>query len=167
PPDSVRRNRLICGDFSQVEPPRPQAYPLRLAAELTTCPPMPRRPEGRRARRTATAGAAPVRALGTRGGTPDDRFFRHLVSSMRNGVIAIHRDGTLALMNGEAYRIFSLPRRAADLGRPFSEVFHQRPDLIRVLACAFELTTLPNRAELRLKDVDWVIGYTLSQVKDD
>src|SRR3954464_9920823 len=98
---------------------------------------------------------------------PDDRFFRHLVSSMRNGVIAIHRDGTLALINGEAYRIFSLPRRAADVGPPFSEVFHERPDLIRVLACAFELTTLPNRAELRLKDVDRVIGYTLSQVKDD
>jgi signal transduction histidine kinase len=86
---------------------------------------------------------------------------------MRNGVIAIHRDGTLALINGEAYRIFSLPRRTADVGRPFSEVFHDRPDLIRVLACAFELTTLPNRAELRLKDVDRVIGYTLSQVKDD
>ncbi len=27
--------------------------------------------------------------------------------------------------------------------------------------------TLPNRAELRLKDLDRVIGYTLSQVKDD
>ena len=37
---------------------------------------------------------------------PNDRFFRHLVSSMRNGVIAIHRNGTLALMNDEAYRIF-------------------------------------------------------------
>jgi len=32
---------------------------------------------------------------------------------------------------------------------------------------AFELMTLPNRAELRLKDLDRVIGYTLSQVKDD
>jgi len=29
------------------------------------------------------------------------------------------------------------------------------------------MTTLPNRAELRLKDIDRVIGYTLSQVKDD
>jgi nitrogen-specific signal transduction histidine kinase len=29
------------------------------------------------------------------------------------------------------------------------------------------MTTLPNRAELRLKDVDRVIGYTLSQVRDD
>jgi nitrogen-specific signal transduction histidine kinase len=97
----------------------------------------------------------------------DDRFFRHLVGSMRNGVIAIDRDGTLALMNDEAYRIFALSRSATDPGRPFSDVFRARPDLIRVLSGAFEMTTLPNRAELRLKDVDRVIGYTLSHVKDD
>src|SRR5438874_8756050 len=113
---------------------------------------MPRRPEGRRARRTSTAGAASVRAVAELGGTPDDRFFRQLVSSMRNGVIAIHRDGSLALMNDEAYRIFSLTRRATDVARPFSDVFRDRPDLIRVLSGAFEMTTLPYRAELRLKD---------------
>jgi two-component system sensor histidine kinase AtoS len=98
---------------------------------------------------------------------PDDRFFRQLVSSMRNGVIAIHRDGTLALMNDEAYRIFSLAREGSDIGRPFRDVFHSRPELIRVLSGAFEMTTLPNRAELRLKELDRVIGYTLSQVKGD
>jgi signal transduction histidine kinase len=86
---------------------------------------------------------------------------------MRNGVIAIHRNGTVALMNDEAYRIFSLTPQTSDLGRPFSEVFHHRPDVARVLSGAFEMTTLPNRAELRLKDIDRVIGYTLSQVKDD
>ena len=53
---------------------------------------------------------------------------------MRNGVIAIHRDGTLALMNDEAYRIFSLTRRGSNVARPFSEVFRERPDLIRVLS---------------------------------
>jgi signal transduction histidine kinase len=86
---------------------------------------------------------------------------------MRNGVIAIRRDGSLALMNDEAYRIFSLERGPADLGRPFREVLRSRPDVIRVLVSVFELSYLPNRAELRLKDVDRVIGYTLSQVKDD
>ena len=97
----------------------------------------------------------------------EDPFFRHIVSSMRNGVIAFHRDGTLALMNDEAYRIFALTRRVGDVGRPLSEVLQQRPSVIRVLACAFEMSHLPNRAELRLKDLDRVIGYTLSQVKDD
>jgi signal transduction histidine kinase len=86
---------------------------------------------------------------------------------MRNGVIAIRRDGSLALMNDEAYRIFAIARMPGDLGRPFTEVLRTRPDIIRALAGAFELSHLPNRVELRLKDVDRVIGYTLSQVKDD
>ena len=113
-------------------------------------------------RRAARPGAAPKKA-----GAPGDRFFRHLVSSMRNGVIAIRRNGTIALMNDEAYRIFSLARGTSDVGRPFNEVFQDQPDVTRVLSSAFELTTLPNRAELRLKDTDRVIGYTLSLVKDD
>ena len=56
-----------------------------------------------RARRTTAAKA-------DTGASPDDPFFRHLVSSMRNGVIAIHRDGRLALINDEACRIFAIAR---------------------------------------------------------
>src|SRR5438477_10963937 len=99
--------------------------------------------------------------------TAEDPFFRHIVGSMRNGVIAFHRDGTLALMNDEAYRIFGLTRSADDCGRPFADVLRSRPPVIRVLSTAFELSHLPNRAELRLTELDRVIGYTLSQVKDD
>jgi PAS domain S-box-containing protein len=97
----------------------------------------------------------------------EDRFFRHIVSSMRNGVIAVRRDGTLMLMNAEAYRIFSLTPDPADIGRPFADVLKTRGDIARVLTTAFELSLLPNRAETRLRDLDRVIGYTLSQVKDD
>src|SRR5690242_4572348 len=97
----------------------------------------------------------------------EDPFFRQVVSSMRNGVIACRRDGTLALMNDEAYRIFGISRRPDDIGRPFADVLHDRPAILRVMAGAFELTHLPNRAELRLRDLNRVIGYTLSQVKDD
>jgi len=98
---------------------------------------------------------------------PDDRFFRHLVSSMANGVLAVRRDGTLALMNQEAYRIFALTPGPEDIGRPFVEVLGPRADVVRILTAAFELEHLPNRLELRLKDLDRVIGYTLSHVKDD
>jgi signal transduction histidine kinase len=97
---------------------------------------------------------------------PEDRFFRHIVSSMANGVLAVRRDGTLALMNQEAYRIFSLTFDPEDIGKPFAEVLGPRADIVRVLKAAFELKHLPNRLELRLKDLDRVIGYTLSQVKD-
>src|SRR5919197_380218 len=65
--------------------------------------------------------AVPSRPAGRRRTDAEDRFFRHLVSSMRNGVIAVRRDGTLALMNDEAYRIFGLTRRAEDVGRKFSD----------------------------------------------
>src|SRR5436190_4062621 len=127
-------------------------------------PEMPQRSDVRAGRRPAST--APAR-VARRAGPPDDKFFRHIVSSMRNGVIAVRRDGSPALMNDEGYRIFSLTRGADDMGRPFVEVLRSRPDVARVLASAFELSHLPNRAELRLRDVDRVIGYTLSQVKND
>src|SRR5437762_4196831 len=81
--------------------------------------------------------------------TPDDRFFRHIVSSMRNGVIAFRRDGTLALMNAEAYRIFGLTPSAADVGRSFADVLSGRTEIIRVLAGACELSHQIGRASCR------------------
>jgi signal transduction histidine kinase len=87
---------------------------------------------------------------------------------MRNGVIAFRRDGTIALMNDEAYRIFGLtPGPGGDLGRPFSDVLREWPAVIRVLSSAFELSHLPSRAEMRIPDLKRVIGYTLSRVQED
>jgi PAS domain S-box-containing protein len=132
-------------------------------------PDMPQRSDGRPPRRppaTPPAGRLERRSA-VRVVSADDKFFRHIVSSMRNGVIAFRRDGTLALMNDEAYRTFGLTRTPHDLGRPFAEVLRERPEIIRVMSSAFELSHLPNRAELRLKDLNRVIGYTLSQVKND
>ncbi len=86
---------------------------------------------------------------------------------MRNGVLAVTRDGSLAFINEAAYRIFGLTPKASDLGRPFSEVLRTQPEVVRILANAFDLNHLPNRAEVRLKAVDKVIGYTLSHVLDD
>src|SRR5205809_1295282 len=127
--------------------------------ERSDAPPRRRAPVTRAAR-TARRVAVDRQVL-------DDRFFRHIVSSMRNGVIAFKRDGTLALMNDEAYRMFGLTRSDADMGRAFAEVLRERPAVIRVLTGAFELSHLPNRAELRLPELNRVIGYTLSQVKDE
>jgi nitrogen-specific signal transduction histidine kinase len=96
-----------------------------------------------------------------------DRFFQHLFSSMRNGALAITREGTIAEMNAEAFRIFQLKRGSAAVGLPFTEVLAKHPDIVRVLRNAFELSHLPSRAELRLKSSDKVIGYTLSHVCDE
>jgi PAS domain S-box-containing protein len=97
---------------------------------------------------------------------PRDAFFRHMVANMRNGVLAITRGGEVVLMNDEACRIFGLrPGRAA--GRPYVDVLRDHPDMVRIVGGAFEMSALPNRAEIRLKSTDKVIGYTLSLVRDD
>jgi PAS domain S-box-containing protein len=122
--------------------------------------------DARRRRAGSESRSTDARPAPISSSAPDDRFFRQIITSMRNGVLAFHRDGRLALMNDEAYRIFGLVRDDSDVGRPFTEVLRDVPDAMRVLSAAFELSHLPNRAELRLKDLDRVIGYTLSQVKD-
>ncbi len=95
-----------------------------------------------------------------------DTFFRDLVWGLRNGLLAILRDGTVTVMNDVAYQILGLERRASDIGKPFKEVLQHQPDVCRIVASAFELSHLPNRAEMRLKNTGKVIGYTLSQVRN-
>ena len=96
-----------------------------------------------------------------------DRFFRHIVLGMRNGVLAVTRDRRLALMNDVAYRILDITRHDDDLARPYADVLASQPDVVRVLTATFDLAHLPNRAELRLKPSGKVIGYTLSHILDD
>jgi len=97
----------------------------------------------------------------------EPRFFRDLVTSMRNGVMAILRDGRLAAINGEAYRILGVAPSPDHVGAHFGELLRDHPELLRVLGGAFDASHLPNRAELRLKPTGTVIGYTLSLVRDD
>jgi signal transduction histidine kinase len=96
----------------------------------------------------------------------EDVFFRHMVGNMRNGVLAIDRGGAVVLLNDEARRLFRLPPGSV-VDAAYADVLHEHPEIVRVLGGAFELKSLPNRAELRLKSTDTVIGYTLSLVRDD
>jgi signal transduction histidine kinase len=93
-------------------------------------------------------------------------FYRDLVWSLRNGVLAVTVDGRVAVMNEVAYRILGISQQQSDIGRPFTGVLQGQPEVARIIAGAFELTHLPNRAELRLKSSGKVIGYTISQVHD-
>jgi signal transduction histidine kinase len=106
----------------------------------------------------------------TTAGRPGDlaggSFFHDLVWSLRNGVLAVMRDGTIAVMNDVAYQILGLRRQPSDIGSLFTEVLKSQQDVCRIVSAAFELSHLPNRAELRLKSTGKVIGYTISQVRD-
>jgi signal transduction histidine kinase len=117
----------------------------------------------------ASGPAAPERAtFASRGlGIVDDVFFRHVVTGMRNGVLALNRDGALAIINEEAYRIFGIEPGPDDLGRPAAEVLRGHPEVVRLLSGVFDLHLLPNRAELRLRLSGRVIGYTLALVRND
>ncbi len=117
-----------------------------------------------RRRLSSNRTAAPPRRRGAQGHT-SDRFFRELVWSLRNGVLAITRDGRVAVFNDIAYRTLDLEPSPDDLGRPYSEVLAHNHDVARILDGAFKLTHLPNRVELRLPSAK-VIGYTLSLVHD-
>jgi signal transduction histidine kinase len=97
----------------------------------------------------------------------DDRFFRQVIFNLRNGVMAITRDGRVAAMNDIAYRVLGLAPRASDVGRPFAEVLADCPEVARVLHSAFDTADLPNRAEMRLRKTGRAIGYTLSLVNDE
>jgi nitrogen-specific signal transduction histidine kinase len=96
-----------------------------------------------------------------------DRFFRQLLQSVRNGVLAVTPDGRLAVMNEVAFRILDLEPRSDAVGQPYADVLSDRPEVVRILGSAFEVAHLPNRAELRLQPSDKVIGYTLSHIHDD
>jgi signal transduction histidine kinase len=99
--------------------------------------------------------------------TSSDRFFRDMVGSMRNGVIAMTRDGHIAVMNDVACHALHVPVRATNIGGHYADVLHGAPEVVRILNAAFESEHLPNRAELRLKSTGKVIGYTLSLIRGD
>jgi signal transduction histidine kinase len=146
-------------------PPPAAAGPIMEQARLPlpTDPPVPPPLRAPRPRREGPRGAAGGRA--PRRGVPAG-FFRDLVGSLRNGVLAITRDGALAFINDEAYRTLGLKPGAGNIGRHFAEALGACPDVVRVLNDAFSLSHLPNRAELRLKPSGKVIGYTLCRVID-
>ena len=126
-------------------------------------------PETKSASKAATRSTAPrartgAASRGVNAGATDS-FFRDLVWGLRNGLIAVLRDGTVTVMNDVAYQILGLEKRPSDIGKPFKEVLHSQQDVSRIVAGAFELSHLPNRAEMRLKNTGKVIGYTLSQVR--
>lgn len=109
--------------------------------------------------------SAPLQRLVT--GDVGDRFFRHVVASMRNGVLATSRDGTVVAINDEAHRILGLRRQPTPAGRHVADVLAEFPDLVRLFADVHHLSPLPNRSELRLKPGGRVIGYTLALVRDE
>jgi len=128
----------------------------------------PSRPSSSRRPPVRRLSASPRGRAGARlAGGIDGAFYKHVVTGMRNGVLAVTREGTLALINDIACEVLGLPDGQSHLGRPISEAFKDHPEILFVLADVFERDHLQNRAEMRLKPSGKVIGYTLSHITDD
>ena len=95
-----------------------------------------------------------------------EAFYWNVVHSLRNGVMAIWRDGSIAVVNDAAYRILGLDPDPEHIGRSYHDVLGSDHELSEVLSLAFTDTELPNRAELRLRSSGKAIGYTLSRIAD-
>ncbi len=95
-----------------------------------------------------------------------ERFYRDLISGMRNGVIVIRRDGRLVAINDAAYASLDMLPGTHDIGRPITQVLADVPEMVRVLEGAFGTDPLPNRAEVKLARTGRSIGFTLSLVRD-
>jgi len=78
-----------------------------------------RRPPVRRA-----AASSRAQARARLAGGIDGAFYKHIVTGMRNGVLAITREGTLALINDIACEVLGLPDAQSQLGRPIGELGH-------------------------------------------
>jgi signal transduction histidine kinase len=150
------------------------AEDLLTQASAADDPAVPPRPLGATERGPATGRTSNAKSRKAKRMTDDanvrevasDAFYRDLVWSLRNGVLAVTVDGRVAVMNDVAYKILGIPQQRSDIGRPFTGVLKGQPEVVRIIAGAFEMSHLPSRAELRLKSSNKVIGYTISQVHD-
>src|SRR5258708_13291465 len=133
-----------------------------LSSDMAAKPTRTRRSKTLRSARPAHPAAPPTAGPGV---VPDG-FYRDMVWNLRNGVVAITRDGRIAVMNDIAYRVLGLEPRVTNIGRHFSEVLKDVPDVSRIVGGAFDLSHLPNRAERRLQNTGHVPPYTPSHLPD-
>lgn len=85
---------------------------------------------------------------------------------MRNGVLALSRDGVVRVMNDVACRVLAVST-SLPIGQHYADVLATCPEVQRLLARALDQDATADRAELRLRTTGKVIGYTLAQVTDE
>ncbi len=96
------------------------------------------------------------------------KFLKGLVGGMRCGVLTVNRYGCLMLLNDPAVHILEIPKPLAP-GLPVGAVLARHPQLARLLRESFQMSSLPNRAEIDLQfddDRRKTLGLTLSMVPD-
>ena len=101
--------------------------------------------------------------------TDEPEFLRDLILGMRCGVLSVDREGRLVMLNELALQILELDA-APPLGLPVERALRDHPQLAQILRESFEMSSLPNRAEIDLRcrsEKGKTIGFTLSLVADE
>jgi signal transduction histidine kinase len=96
------------------------------------------------------------------------RFLKGLIDGMRCGILTIDDQYRLRLINGPARQILEL-NEPPESGTPLAEGLAGHPRLAQVLRESFDMSSLPNRAEIALGDGGTggkTIGFTISLVRD-
>jgi nitrogen-specific signal transduction histidine kinase len=110
----------------------------------------------------------PARADTTAVVQSESRYLGWLLDSMRSGLVAIDRTGTVAAVNRAARRMLGTPD--AHPGAPCREALRRQPIVVRLLEGALDGHERPSRAELVLEPLDdepgCTIGFTLDTVRD-
>ena len=98
----------------------------------------------------------------------EHEFLKGLVGGMRCGVLTVNRSGCLMLINEPAVQILEI--QAPDgSGLPIGAALGRHPQLARLLRDSFQMSSLPNRAEIDLEFSAGrrkTVGLTLSMVPD-
>jgi len=98
-------------------------------------------------------------------------FHRHVLESMRSGVISVSRAGEIACINDNALRILQMSGVPEEfLGKAIQDVLRDHAYIGQLLLESFKSKHLPNRAEMVIRGPGREgknIGFTLSLVRDD
>ncbi|MEW5979874.1 MAG: ATP-binding protein [Acidobacteriota bacterium] len=96
-------------------------------------------------------------------------FGLKILSSLRAGIISVSLDKRITAINEIALRILELDQ-CDYVGHSVEEVLAAQSQLLQVLNDAYQMRTLPSRAELELTTRDGgnrTVGYTISFIKSD
>jgi signal transduction histidine kinase len=112
-----------------------------------------------------SATCSPIRESSA--GPDQTGFLRGLIDGMRCGVLTFDTDGRLVHINDLGRKILSI-RDAVAPGTPLVETLRMHPQLVTLLLGTFDMSRVPNRAEITLgkRAGGTTIGFTISLVRD-
>lgn len=98
-------------------------------------------------------------------------FALDVLANMKSALVVVDTAGKILVINDSAERILGVDDSSVTVGLNCRDVFHRIPYLSELLLSSGNFQTLPDRAELEIKDPSTsgrrIIGYSLSPVHNE